>query len=77
MYHLKHLVSLAGSLKIKIADVKIAVCTDTVQILCITTSHRIFYRQLVYFEDKVTYFDKIFMFSYKKKQNDILKCIWL
>ena len=35
MYHLKPLVSLAGSLKIKIADVQIALCTDTVQILCI------------------------------------------
>ena len=27
----------------------------------------------MYFEDVVTYFDKIFMFSYKEKQIDILK----
>ena len=34
-----------------------------------------FYRQFVYFEDTVTYFEKIVMFSQKGKQIDILKVI--
>ena len=41
MYHLKPLVSLDRFIKNLNADVQIALCTDTVQILCITTSHRI------------------------------------
>ena len=34
-----------------------------------------FYRRFVYFEDTVTYFDKIVMFSHRGKQIDILKFI--
>ena len=34
-----------------------------------------FYRRFVYFEDTVTYFDKIVMFSHREKQIDILKFI--
>ena len=36
-----------------------------------------FYRWFVYFEDTVTYFDKIVMFSHRGKQIDILKFIQL
>ena len=36
---------------------------------------RSFYRRFVYFEDTVTYFDKIVMFSHRGKQIDILKFI--
>ena len=32
-----------------------------------------FYGRFVYFEDTVTYFDKIVMFSHRGKQIDILK----
>ena len=39
MYHLKSLASLAGSLKIR-CRCPIAVCIDTVQILCITAFDR-------------------------------------
>ena len=35
----------------------------------------LFYRQVVYFEDTVTYFDTIVMFSHREKQIDILKFI--
>ena len=31
----------------------------------------------MHFEDAVTYFDKIVMFSHKELQIDILKFIWL
>ena len=41
MYHLKPLVSLDRFIKNKNADVQIALCTDTVQIFCITASHKI------------------------------------
>ena len=41
MYHLKPLVSLDRLIKYSNADVQIALCTDSVQILCITTLHRI------------------------------------
>ena len=34
-----------------------------------------FYGRFVYFEDTVTYFDKIVMFSHRGKQIDILKFI--
>ena len=36
-----------------------------------------FYGRFVYFEDAVTYFDKIVMFSHKEKQIDMLKFLWL
>ena len=36
-----------------------------------------FYRRFVYFEDTVTYFNKIVMFSHEGKQIDILKFIQL
>ena len=36
-----------------------------------------FYRRFVYFEDTVTYFDKIVIFSHREKQIDILKFILL
>ena len=36
-----------------------------------------FYGRFVYFEDTVTYFDKIVMFSHRGKQIDILKFIQL
>ena len=36
-----------------------------------------FYRRFVYFEDPVTYFVKIVMFSHRGKQIDILKFIQL
>ena len=41
MHHLKPLVSSDRSIKNENADVQIALCTDTVQILCITTLHGI------------------------------------
>ena len=41
MHHLKPLVSLDRFIKNINADVQIAFCTDTVQIFCITTLHRI------------------------------------
>ena len=41
MHYLKPLVSLDRFIKNADADVQIARCTDTVQILCITTLHRI------------------------------------
>ena len=41
MHHLKPLVSLDMFIKNQNADVQIALCTDTVQILSITTLHRI------------------------------------
>ena len=40
MYHLKPLVSLGRFIKNQNADAQIALCIDTVQILCITTFHR-------------------------------------
>ena len=64
-------------------DVQIAVCIDIFQILFITTFHRKFYRWFVYFEDTVTYFDKIVMFfhggggGWGGEQIDILKFIQL
>ena len=64
MYHLKHLTSLGRFIKKQNADVQIVLCIDTVQILCIAILSLIktFYRRFMYFEDTVTYFDKIFMF---------------
>ena len=41
MYHLKPLVSLDRFIKNYNADVQLALCTDIVQILCITTLHTI------------------------------------
>ena len=40
-YHLKPLVSFGRFIKNRNADRQIALCTDTFQILCITTLHRI------------------------------------
>ena len=62
MYHLKPLVSLGRFIKNWNADVQIALCTDTVQILCTTTFHRKILLTVVYFEDTVTYFDKLSCF---------------
>ena len=41
MYHLKSFVSLDRIIKNQNADLQIALCTDTVQTLCITTLNRI------------------------------------
>ena len=41
MHHLKSFVSLDRFIKNQNADVQIALCTDTVQTLCITTLNRI------------------------------------
>ena len=41
MYYLKSFVSLDRFIKNQNADVQIALCTDTVQTLCITTLNRI------------------------------------
>ena len=40
MYNLKPLVSLGSFIRNKNADAQIALCIETVQILCITTFHR-------------------------------------
>ena len=75
MYHLKPLVSLDRFIKNWNADVQIAVCTDTVIILCITILHRIIFGRFLYFEDAVTHFDKIVIFSREEKQINMLKFI--
>ena len=77
MYHLKPLVSLGRLIKIKMQTVQIALCTDTVQFLCITTCHRKILWKVCVVEDTVTYVDKIVMFSHREKQIDILKFIQL
>ena len=51
--------------RIRCTMYKLLFCTDTVQIFCITTLHS--YKRFMYFEDAVTYFDKIVMFSHKEK----------
>ena len=64
MYHLKLLVSLDRFIK------KCWHCSDP---LYNYFTHNNF--RFVYFEDAVTYFDKIGMFSHKEKQINILKLI--
>ena len=67
MYHLKPLVSLQvhSKLKCRCTCVQIVSCIDTFQILFIEK----FDCRFVYFEDTVTYFDKIVMFSHRGEAN--------
>ena len=46
-YHLKPFVSLGRFIRNINADAQIALCIDTVQVFCMTTSHRKFYRRFV------------------------------
>ena len=46
---------------------------DTYQIFFMATFQRKFYRRFVYFEDTVTYFDKIVMFSHREEANRYLE----
>ena len=70
MYHLKPLVSLQVHLKLKCK------CTNCFLYRHFSDPfHKKIYRRFVYFEDTVTYFDKIVMFSHRGKQIDILKFI--
>ena len=71
LYHSKPLASLG-----RFINVQIALCIGNVHILSITTFKKNFMDGLC-IEDTVTYFDKVVMFSHRKKQIDILKFIQL
>ena len=68
---------LAGSFKIKMQMYKLVFVLTLFRSFSYLFFKEKFYRRFVYFEDTVTYFDKIVMFFHRRKQSDILKFIHL
>ena len=76
MYHSKTSSELASSFKIKMQMYQLLLVLTLFRSFSQLRFIEKFYRRFVYFEDTVTYFDKIVMFSHRGKQIDILKFIY-